>query len=187
MAESNEMQTKQQIHELMAALGQKLSTLSTEVIARLHEKKDQLVQEFGDIAAKLGEPAPLASAKEPPKPQTAHADICIERVIGGRKFRFRGFIRDDDADGYVLGDTMLERVRASGDTPNEKEDNEHLSAHLDEWRNDTELTAYYVLTNERHPRDSRCVRYFNRGDRGRGWGHLDVGFDRHGLVAGRAA
>lgn len=175
--------------EALAALAVRASDGMTEdELARALKKDDALVSGMRELLKKLArEEPPPAPAKEPPKPQIAHADICIERVIGGRKFRFRGFIRDDDAYGYVFGDTMLERVRASGDTPNEEEDNEHLFSHLDEWRNDTELTAYYVVTNERRPGFSHYIRCFDRGFRERRWSYLDSGFDRLVLVACRAA
>lgn len=141
-------------------------------IGLLTEKAEEIVAP----AAKLA----LGIIRPPPKP-AEHADICIERVIGGRKFHFRGFIRPTDTDGYVLGDTMMDRVRATGDTPTDGSD--HLEEHRSEWVNDPELADYYVVTNERHPEVSRLVRCFFRGDRERFWFNLDGRFSRDDLVA----
>lgn len=129
------------------------------------------------------QPAPA----EPAKPKPAHADICIERMIGGRKFRFRGFVRNDDKDGYVYGDTMLERVRATGDTPAEREDNDHLEQHRGEWVYDLKLNHYYVMTNERRPGNSRAVRFFDCAYRESHWYNLDLSFSPDDLVVCRAA
>lgn len=120
----------------------------------------------------------------PAEPQTSHADIRITRMIGGQEIVFVGFLRHDDADGYVLGDIMLERVSDAGFEP--VKDSSDLEAHKSEWANDPELAPFYVVTNERHPEYSRGVRCFDRDDRERYWYGLGDRFDRGVLVACRA-
>lgn len=111
----------------------------------------------------------------------AHADTHITRMIGGKEFVFVGFIRNDDPDGYVIGVTMLERVRAAGFEP--LDDSDHLNVHKGEWADDPELAPYHIVTDERHPEYSRDFLCFDRGDRGRRWNSLDYRFGRDDLVA----
>jgi hypothetical protein len=120
----------------------------------------------------------------PTKPQPSHKDIRIKRVIGGKEIVFVGFIREDDTDGYVLGDTMMKRIQDTGFVP--LNDSGHLEAHRDEWVDDPELALFYVVTDERPPGNSSAVCCFNRGHRERYWRNLDFRFYRRDLVACRA-
>jgi hypothetical protein len=182
--------TPGQAKELAIILAQAgLTDLTYEQAERLLANKGELnagVRALQSNLAAVDSVDDQPTPAEPPKPQIPHAEICIERMIGGRKFRFRGFIRDDDKDGWIYGDPMLERVEKSGDTPTNKTDNEHLQEHREEWINDPELAPYFIVTGERHPVFSRSVRYFYRSDRGRHWRNLGDRFHRHGLVVCRA-
>jgi len=170
MAESSQQATKQQkIDELMAGLGQQLSSLSVEEIDCLHSRCDKLVQEFGALASKLGAPESAAPPLSPVVP-----DLIV--LFGYEAPRII-------ADGEVVnGLTMLERAKEANAVSGKAECEDFL-AHAN--ANESEILAglrgkvVFVFAGWWHPNgfERVAIVYWDGGRWIQYWGWLCYSWD----------
>jgi len=115
----------------------------------------------------------------------AHNKIRIPFEIDGRRFEAVGFLTEWESS--VNGDEMLARTATENGGAIGDEDEAVLSERRDKLP--TELQKYYLVTNRRHPGNSRNVSYFSwDGVRWHQyWSSLDDQWHGHGLVVRRCA
>lgn len=173
--------TDTQIEELRLSLLQIVPEDATETQADLLiDNIEKVIRAAAPVALRITRTPPRAA---PLAPKPDHSSLCFRREIGRRIFHFRGFLRSDD-DGFVTGEIMLERVRATGDEPAGSTDSEYLEDHRDLWVHDPELAGYRIVTGEHNPAGNK-VRYFGEEHRERHWSSIEGVFYKHHLVVCR--
>lgn len=141
MAIADEKQ--QQIDELVAAIGEGLSSRSPDEIGRLLGKRDRFLKECSAAATKHSQPDPE---------KLSHDLIHIPFTAGRRHYVACGFV--ESGEGAVSTTVMLERISEIPDTrPIGEEDWENLKANRDDFDQYPELKqpGYILLTERRSP------------------------------------
>lgn len=165
------------IVDLVTTFQNLLAAKTEEELARIYDKKDDLLQQVGTLVTKLATPAPPA----PP----AHEDIRITFVSGDGKRTYEavGFLKEGETS--VNGDTMLERTASKNGGAIKDDDWDYLREHG--FQPNPELEKYYLATDRRNPDNPRSVSYFFRYDDvwGEDWHDLGRQWHRLGLVVRR--